>query len=53
MPHRSTIRVIREITVGLPPAEVGSDPDVYTCLICGKVYKTESRYENHLETHDE
>jgi hypothetical protein len=53
MPHRSTLRAIREVTVELPPAEIGTEPDGYTCLICGKEYKTERGYENHLETHDE
>lgn len=47
------VRVTREVTIELPPPEIETAADGYTCLICGKLYKTERGYESHLETHDE
>ena len=45
------VRVVREVTIELSPPEIVTEPDAYTCLECGKVYKTERGLENHLETH--
>lgn len=43
---------VREVKVTISPPEIVTTPDGFTCLICGKAYKTERGYENHLETHD-